>query len=242
LFEYHPLFQVKARGLEIWPAGRDLNPARGEKPKTIEGGDVLVLNDHIVVIGQSERSTESAIQSIVEALFCHPASQRVDTVYQVNLPRDRTFMHLDTVMTLVDENLILVYEDAIQKLRPKGSRVKPTVRYKRQADGTYTTESLRNTIIEELVELSSTVESLKGLQIIRVAAREQRSDAANVFVLGPRKVASYSRNTDTNHRLKERGVEVHKFNGPELLRGLGGPRCMTMPLVRSAFYYVESRD
>jgi arginine deiminase len=230
VFEHHPLFAGKYT--EVYP---------GEVPKdrlsTIEGGDLLILSPTAIAIGCSERTSELAIQEAALQLL---QKSGIEKVFQVEIPKDRQYMHLDTVFTMLDENLILGYKNAL-------SRIKKTVLYtrenKRGGRIGLKQEVLRKSVTEIL---KNEVPNLKFVEVSSgdkdFAPREQRSDAANVFVLGPRKVISYARNTNTNHELKKHGVEVHKFSGPELLCGLGGPRCMTMPLERSLYYYLESES
>jgi arginine deiminase len=162
------------------------------------------------------------------------AAGDVERVYEVVLPPKRNFMHLDTVFTIIDENLVVTYPDALQAVLE--TRV-------HRKDGV---DSEGNTILStEVINrslLSVLEDEIQYLEIINCggdnpdyASREQWFDGANVFAIGPRRVISYNRNIHTNRKLREMGVEVLRIPSSELSRGLGGPRCMTMALDRQEF-------
>lgn len=206
-----------------------LYPVNGhDSPPSIEGGDVIVLSKHAVAIGNSERTDEKAIYHVAKALL---AEGSVERVYEVHLPKKRQYMHLDTVFTILDENLVLTYPDALNSvLQTSLYTLKDInddkINIKRQV----LNESLLTVLEKEIphLEILSTADGKPDYSM-----REQWFDGANVFAIGPRRVISYNRNIHTNRALRNMGVEVLEIPSSELSRGLGGPRCMTMPLSRS---------
>jgi arginine deiminase len=220
IFENHPDFKDQVNPLYP-PKGNESSPS-------IEGGDVIVLSKRAVAIGNSERTEEKAIYQVAKSLL---AEGSVERVYEVHLPKKRNYMHLDTVFTILDENLVLTYPDALNavlqtSLYTLKERKEDTVHIKRQV----LKESLLTVLQREIpyLEVLSTADGNPDY-----AMREQWFDGANVFAIGPRRVISYNRNIHTNRALRNLGVEVLEIPSSELSRGLGGPRCMTMPLSRS---------
>lgn len=206
-----------------------LYPINGhDTPPSIEGGDVIVLSKHAVAIGNSERTDEKAIYHVAKALL---AEGNVERVYEVHLPKKRQYMHLDTVFTILDENLVLTYPDALNSVLQTSlytlKEIKDDkINIKRQV----LNESLLTVLEKEIphLEILSTAAGKPDYSM-----REQWFDGANVFAIGPRRVISYNRNIHTNRALRNMGVEVLEIPSSELSRGLGGPRCMTMPLSRA---------
>lgn len=228
IFENHPLFKDNFNPL--YPKDT-IEEALTEKHADIEGGDIIVLSSKALAIGNSERTDSEAILEVAKEVLKDGVVERV---YEVFLPKLRHFMHLDTVFTIIDENLVVTYPDAMQAVME--TRV-------HRKDGV---DSEGNTIIATEVLKESILEVLKKeidyLEIIHTgdgnpdyASREQWFDGANVFAIGPRRVISYNRNRHTNRALREAGVEVLTIPSSELTRGLGGPRCMTMALDRQDF-------
>jgi len=220
IFENHPDFKDHVNRLY---------PINGhDSPPSIEGGDVIVLSKKAVAIGNSERTDEKAIYHVAKALL---AEGSVERVYDVHLPKKRQFMHLDTVFTVLDENLVLTYPDALNSvlhtsLYTLKENSGDKVHIKRQV----LNESLLTVLEREIphLEILSTADGNPDYSM-----REQWFDGANVFAIGPRRVISYNRNIHTNRALRNMGVEVLEIPSSELSRGLGGPRCMTMPLSRA---------
>ncbi len=220
IFENHPDFKDHIN---------KLYPINGhDNPPSIEGGDVIILSNKAVAIGNSERTDEKAIYHAAKAML---AEGTVERVYEVHLPQKRQYMHLDTVFTILDENLVLTYPDAMNSVLQTSL---------------YTLKEIKDDKIhikrEVLKESLLTVleREIPHLEILHTAdgnpdysMREQWFDGANVFAIGPRRVISYNRNIYTNRALRQMGVEVLEIPSSELSRGLGGPRCMTMPLSRS---------
>ncbi len=219
IFEVHPRFQ--GRATKVFPLDGHDNPA------SLEGGDIIILSPKAVAIGHTERTDEKAVYHLAKRLI---AEGTVERVYEVELPKKRNFMHLDTVFTILDENLVLTYPDALNAV--KGLSV---YRYK---NGNGDKTNIKRSIIKDGL-LQVLKDEIPHLQTIQYgsektdhALREQWYDGANVITIAPRKVISYNRNKHTNRALRDRGVEVLEIPSSELCRGLGGPRCMTMPISR----------
>ncbi len=195
---------------------------------TIEGGDVIVLSDKALAIGCSERTDEKAIELVAKQVF---RNSNVERVYQVDLPSKRNFMHLDTVFTIIDENLIVTFPEAMNS-------VLQTCVYHQEGMDENGEVILKKEFIKKSI-ITVLRKEIPYLEIVQTGAgnpdfssREQWYDGANVFAVSPRRVISYNRNKFTNRALKEADVEVIETSSSELSRGLGGPRCMTMPLWR----------
>jgi len=224
IFENHKLFKDSFH--QVYPT-----PNLKEYIPSIEGGDVIVISKKALAIGSSERTDSQAIKLVAGELL---KNDEVERVYAVDLPAKRNFMHLDTVFTIIDENLAVTYPDAMDSV------LKTTV-YRKDGidpDG--------NVIVDEEAIDESIISVLQKempyLEVIETGAgnpdfssKEQWYDGANVFAIGPRRVISYNRNKFTNRALREAGVEVVETSSSELSRGLGGPRCMTLPLERQIY-------
>lgn len=206
-----------------------LYPIQGhDNPPSIEGGDIIVLSGKAVAIGNSERTDEKAIYHAAKAMLTEGTVERV---YEVHLPHKRNYMHLDTVFTILDENLVLTYPDALNSvLQTSCYTLKEIKDDKVHIKREVSNESLLTILEREIphLEILHTADGNPDYSL-----REQWFDGANVFAIGPRRVISYNRNIHTNRALRQLGVDVLEIPSSELSRGLGGPRCMTMPLSRS---------
>jgi len=190
---------------------------------SIEGGDVLVLSKGTLAIGCSDRTTPEAIEKLSESLFNSDSSIRQILVIQI--PFARAYMHLDTVFTMVDYDKFTIFPGVENHLHlflltPGRSR-------------------LRITPLNDLREALKTVLALPAVDFIYsgggdliTAAREQWNDSTNTLAVAPGKVVTYNRNMISNDSLRKAGIEVVEIEGSELVRGRGGPRCMSMPLLR----------
>ncbi len=191
----------------------------------IEGGDILNLNDKVLAIGISQRTQPDAIERLARKVF-HDEKATIDTILAFDIPSSRAFMHLDTVFTQIDYDKFTIHPGILG----------PLVVYEitKADDGHKVTKV--ETDLESILEKHLGVEKVTLIKCggeDRIAAeREQWNDGSNTLCIAPGVVVVYERNTVTNALLKEMGVKCLSIPSAELSRGRGGPRCMSMPLVR----------
>lgn len=217
-----PLF-LKAV-IQHHPEFRDVKVLPTEPmPRGIEGGDVLVLSRDTLLVGLSQRTTEQAIETLAQRLLIENPILKQVLVMQI--PIKRAYMHLDTVFTMVDYDKFLFFPG-----------IRDTVymyRLSRGANNRVHAEQLGS--IKEGLELGlghSVQIIYSGGSTSYEASREQWNDSTNTLAVAPGKVIVYNRNQLTNKILRKAGIETIEIEGSELVRGRGGPRCMSMPLER----------
>lgn len=235
LIQYHPLFSnLKPNAIKI------------SELESIEGGDVLVVSDKLVLIGMSERTSFSGLMTATEGFL----KQGIEHVLAVDIPKKRASMHLDTIFTFTNEDECIVFPPAVTERR----------------DNVVSLSSQNGTVrAETMPSLQIALEELSGrsFTFIRCGGelrtnqfREQWTDGANVFALAPGIIIGYERNTNTFRELEEHGYRLMtqyefieefenepfdytdkkiaiSFMGHELCRGRGGARCMTLPIARA---------
>ncbi len=199
---------------------------------SLEGGDVMILSDKEIAVGISERSEPDAIEKLAYNIFKDPNST-IEKVYAINIPKGRAWMHLDTVFTQIDKDKFAIFTNH-----------EFTIFVISKHNASYKVEKAHMSIDE----LMKKVFGMKKVHLIKcgngdpfIAEREQWNDGSNVLAIAPNEVIVYDRNYVTNKALKDAGVKVHEIPGAELGRGRGGPRCMSMPLVREDVFNKKAK-
>ncbi|MGA5680333.1 arginine deiminase [Bacillus bombysepticus] len=218
IIKYHPRFAK--HNVPIW-LDRDYK-------FPIEGGDELILNEETIAIGVSARTSAKAIERLAKKLFSR--QNKIKKVLAIEIPKCRAFMHLDTVFTMVDYDKFTIHP-AIQG--PKGNM--NIYILEKGSDEETLKITHRTSLMEALKEvlgLSELVLIPCGGGDVIASAREQWNDGSNTLAIAPGVVVTYDRNYVSNTLLREHGIEVIEVLSSELSRGRGGPRCMSMPIVR----------
>ena len=184
-----------------------------------------MLSPEVLAVGISQRTREDSIDTLAETVLSYDGT--FQKVLAFNIPKTRSFMHLDTVFTMVDRDKFTVHPNILGQLTvfvmELDENRKMTIR---QEDGRL------EDILKEHLGLDSVtlIPCGRGSEID--AAREQWNDGSNTLAIAPGEVVVYARNYVTNQSLEEAGIRIHTIPSAELSRGRGGPRCMSMPLWR----------
>ncbi len=212
IFQYHPVYKDAPKWYD-----------RGEA-SSLEGGDILILSPEVIAVGISQRTEEDSIDKFAHTVLS--ISKTFKKILAFNIPKTRSFMHLDTVFTMVDRDKFTVHPNILHEI---------TVFVMELVDG-------KVRIKEEQGRLEDILKEHLGLEQVQLikcgsdspidAAREQWSDGSNTLAIAPGEVVVYERNYVTNRILEDNGITVHTIPCSELSRGRGGPRCMSMPFVR----------
>ncbi|MDY3052110.1 MAG: arginine deiminase [Ndongobacter sp.] len=191
----------------------------------IEGGDILNLREDLIAVGISQRTSPEAVQQLANTLFYHSNSP-IRKILAIRIPNTRAFMHLDTVFTQIDHDAFTYHPGMMENLR---------FFVLRDRDGHIDIQESEGSL-EEMLRSNLDLTRVRLFPCgggDRIAAeREQWNDGSNTLAIAPGTIITYDRNERTNALLEESGFTVLEMPSFELSRGRGGPRCMSMPLIR----------
>lgn len=217
ILKYHPEYKGQVQDLY----GRD-------NPFHIEGGDILNISEKLLFIGISQRTQAEAIQELAMKLFFESKENTIETILAFNIPNNRAMMHLDTVFTQIDKDAFTIHPGIVKTLQV--------------FEITKDEENHDVHIEEHRGKLDEILAHFMGLEKVRLfecgagdpiaAEREQWTDGSNTLTIAPGKIIVYKRNHVTNKYLKDNGFEVIELDADNICVGRGGPRCMSMPLIR----------
>ena len=239
IFNHHPNFEAQT----VNPVS--LYDKTGKA--SIEGGDIIVAREDILLVGKGDRTTSQGVDTLIEHLKTKPGTQHI--IVQELPSKPESFIHLDMVFTFLDKDKCMIFEPLIINAT-RYLTIHITVE-----DDTVTSIKEEKNILSALRSLGIDMEAVHcgGTKDVHIMEREQWQSGANFFALEPGKVIGYARNTNTIEEMNKHGFEIIRakdivrgkinldnykkavvtIQGNELSRGGGGARCMTMPINRS---------
>jgi len=216
IYRFHPKFTN--RDFTVWYEGVD----EGRHLPALEGGDLMVINERCVLVGIGQRTRPQAVENVARALF---RQSSFDYVIAIEVPDQRTSMHLDTVMTMAAEDTFAV---AFPNDQVRSWSLRPG-------------DALGELVVIAEPDLFKAIAKVLGINkvnLIKPAGdyftqrREQWTDASNLLTIKPGVCVVYDCNVQMNQQLRHEGIEAIEIPGSELGRGRGGPRCMSCPTIR----------
>ncbi|HET9873546.1 MAG TPA: arginine deiminase [Propionibacteriaceae bacterium] len=209
LYTFHPRFAAVER-------------IHGWEKEWLEGGDVMALADGVLAVGIGQRTTPAGVERLARTVF---ELDLAHTILAVPIDQDRATMHLDTICTMVDVDAMVMYPNVAHRL------VALPIRHGNGGE-------LQIGPRQHFLEAAAAAMGIGRLRLIDTgldpvtAEREQWDDGNNTLAIAPQLAVAYERNTETNARLEEHGIEVIAIAGAELSSGRGGPRCLSCPIAR----------